>query len=820
MQQTRRRWLQTALAAITSAGIAGCQGSDDDSDGTPTSEESNGDESANGSAPAGEVPEDESVALAVAGEWNALRTQLRDPVILGHAERFSEGEAAAERIFERFEAASGEHNAHEALEEVDRSLYESFEEALGGLRTELAAGNLDAAHDQMRTADQQLREAQAAFVGSETVPALNLLVMGTHVEDAALLASIGEFGQAAHEFTHIGNKFEESGMEEMVAEADDEAAAAFTAALNDAATAAEADEQAAATESATEAFEAALDGLYALVADDVAGTAHLGALQARGWDAATLARLGGPSQEFAHAAALNGYRARACDAVTLYEQGYPDAAVAVVEDAFEHFEGARAHEALEAADEEAYHQFEDEGLAGLSDAIAADDGPAVEAALAAVEDSLTDAIGRLGTGVEPALVEAGYLKARVEDALERYRLDDYRGAAATVEDVFERFEGNSAALHERLEATDESLYDRFEHEHLDGLAGAIEQRDDAAVAEHVAGVRETLLSFETAVGSEAQVGAVESSYTAARAFDARMLATVGANDRAAALIQETFQQFEAGAGGFHEALEDADHERYEAFEAALEAAGEAAAGGDMTAAVQEFNDQAVGAGYAVVAGASGSFGAAAAGIIQDVFAHFEEARVHEALEEADRDSYEAFEAALDAYSQALEAGSAVGSAADEFATATLRAQFAVAGAAEAAPVGEPEDGGEMETDLEGGPDVIEGVPEDADHVVEMQAVAYEPEELTVEQGDTVTWEHAGGEPHSVTAVEEAIPAEATYWASGGFESEAAAREGWENGQGAVRSGESYVHTFEAAGAHEYVCLPHKAAGMVGMIVVE
>jgi plastocyanin len=30
----------------------------------------------------------------------------------------------------------------------------------------------------------------------------------------------------------------------------------------------------------------------------------------------------------------------------------------------------------------------------------------------------------------------------------------------------------------------------------------------------------------------------------------------------------------------------------------------------------------------------------------------------------------------------------------------------------------------------------------------------------------------------------------------------------------------YVHTFETAGTHEYLCVPHEAAGMVGKVIVE
>nr|WP_309221830.1 plastocyanin/azurin family copper-binding protein [Halorussus sp. MSC15.2] len=80
--------------------------------------------------------------------------------------------------------------------------------------------------------------------------------------------------------------------------------------------------------------------------------------------------------------------------------------------------------------------------------------------------------------------------------------------------------------------------------------------------------------------------------------------------------------------------------------------------------------------------------------------------------------------------------------------------------------------------------------------------------------------HAAGEPHSVTAYGDKIPEGADYWASGDFDSQKAAETGWENGKGAVQSGQSFVHTFETTGTHEYYCVPHEAAGMTGKIVVE
>jgi plastocyanin len=57
-----------------------------------------------------------------------------------------------------------------------------------------------------------------------------------------------------------------------------------------------------------------------------------------------------------------------------------------------------------------------------------------------------------------------------------------------------------------------------------------------------------------------------------------------------------------------------------------------------------------------------------------------------------------------------------------------------------------------------------------------------------------------------------VPDGASYWASGGFESEEAARSGWEAGRGAGQSGQSYVRTLETTGTHEYFGIPHEAAG--------
>jgi len=110
---------------------------------------------------------------------------------------------------------------------------------------------------------------------------------------------------------------------------------------------------------------------------------------------------------------------------------------------------------------------------------------------------------------------------------------------------------------------------------------------------------------------------------------------------------------------------------------------------------------------------------------------------------------------------------------------------------------------------------------DGDYDVGMTAAAFRPVEVTVAVGDEVVWRNTSSRAHSVTAYADGIPDGAAYFASGGFESEAAARDGWADGlAGNVTSGDEYGHRFEVPGTHEYFCIPHERAGMVGRVVVE
>lgn len=97
-------------------------------------------------------------------------------------------------------------------------------------------------------------------------------------------------------------------------------------------------------------------------------------------------------------------------------------------------------------------------------------------------------------------------------------------------------------------------------------------------------------------------------------------------------------------------------------------------------------------------------------------------------------------------------------------------------------------------------------------------LVFQPESVRIAEGTTVEWTNEGNAGHTVTAYEDRIPDAAAYFASGGFESEAAARGNLQDGL--IEAEESYSHTFETTGQHDYFCIPHEGSGMTGSIRVE
>lgn len=109
---------------------------------------------------------------------------------------------------------------------------------------------------------------------------------------------------------------------------------------------------------------------------------------------------------------------------------------------------------------------------------------------------------------------------------------------------------------------------------------------------------------------------------------------------------------------------------------------------------------------------------------------------------------------------------------------------------------------------------------EGDWDVGMRPNAFTPETLEVTVGTTVLWRNTDSRRHTITAYENGIPADAEYFASGGFESEAAARDSWRTGFGGnIESGGEYKHTFDVPGTYQYFCIPHESTQMVGTVRV-
>jgi plastocyanin len=117
--------------------------------------------------------------------------------------------------------------------------------------------------------------------------------------------------------------------------------------------------------------------------------------------------------------------------------------------------------------------------------------------------------------------------------------------------------------------------------------------------------------------------------------------------------------------------------------------------------------------------------------------------------------------------------------------------------------------------------VGQGEGQEQSYDVGMRAVAFDPAQITVSVGEEVVWVNTSTRNHTVTAYENAIPKEAEYFASGGFDDEQAARDAFRAEFGGVMTnGDEFRHTFEVPGRYEYVCIPHETGGMVGTVIVE
>ena len=95
---------------------------------------------------------------------------------------------------------------------------------------------------------------------------------------------------------------------------------------------------------------------------------------------------------------------------------------------------------------------------------------------------------------------------------------------------------------------------------------------------------------------------------------------------------------------------------------------------------------------------------------------------------------------------------------------------------------------------------------------------FEPETITVDAGQTVTFTNVSDESHTVTAYADELPEGADYFASGGFSDEESARGSLS--EGLLKAGDEFEVTLNEAGTYSYFCIPHEASGMKGKIVVQ
>ncbi len=88
---------------------------------------------------------------------------------------------------------------------------------------------------------------------------------------------------------------------------------------------------------------------------------------------------------------------------------------------------------------------------------------------------------------------------------------------------------------------------------------------------------------------------------------------------------------------------------------------------------------------------------------------------------------------------------------------------------------------------------------------------FEPDNLTVPKGATVTFKNTGALVHTATD----DPSKAQNPADAVLPPGA---QPWDSGE--VNPGQSWSHTFDTSGQYTYFCIPHEAAGMVGHITVQ
>jgi plastocyanin len=99
----------------------------------------------------------------------------------------------------------------------------------------------------------------------------------------------------------------------------------------------------------------------------------------------------------------------------------------------------------------------------------------------------------------------------------------------------------------------------------------------------------------------------------------------------------------------------------------------------------------------------------------------------------------------------------------------------------------------------------------ADHMVRMvEKGGFEPAQIKIAVGDTITWRNDSGMTHSVTADPDKAANRAHVVLPEGAEK-------FDSGE--IAPGQSFSQSFTTPGIYQYICQPHEHKGMVGTVIV-
>lgn len=114
-----------------------------------------------------------------------------------------------------------------------------------------------------------------------------------------------------------------------------------------------------------------------------------------------------------------------------------------------------------------------------------------------------------------------------------------------------------------------------------------------------------------------------------------------------------------------------------------------------------------------------------------------------------------------------------------------------------------------------GPAVIVHTVYDATATDASKSVYFDPKQVTIKLGQTITWENNSQMVHTATCDPAQNPVEKSHPE---FIQLPAGAEPW--GSKMLQPGDSFSHTFTVAGEYKYICIPHVLSGMLGTITVE